>query len=262
MDGAEYLLKHEEDTHVEGQVCLPSHIDTTSLQIYSRVAHSTQLNSVTERQARGVQSMQYEFGPWGLINFNSIIWADNVRVGWERMFKPYSLRQVYRYIQELDVSALLLGEHGRLHRQLHRGHHPTHPRRPQVIERKNAFVLVFVRKRSNYIGSPGTTLRSWRCCWTVEQPYPFHMMSRWRDMSLNNHTQIFWRQFYQTAMLSSMFWIYGAAEIQFSPNGNSNLNLIKNITSARVRSAWLQVEKTPCDIPSPGSFPSFSYFSI
>ena len=95
------------------------------------------------------------------------------------------------------VAALLLGEHGRLHCQLHGRHHSPHPRRPQVIliiltslvTRQWPVVDHKINNRLRHLedldlpgqwpvvtssvtlstkinnhNSPGTTLRSSRCC--------------------------------------------------------------------------------------------------
>ena len=57
----------------------------------------------------------------------------------ERMLRLYSwegmLATLLQPLMTVNVAALLLGEHGRLHGQLHSGHHPPHLSRPQVIQR-------------------------------------------------------------------------------------------------------------------------------
>ena len=104
VDGAEYLLKHEEDTHIEGQVS--SQYSGTDVQVNmcnARILYGP-INPATHPQ--GPQSFQ--------INPNKT-----------QGNKTKMKRNV--------VAALLLGEHGRLHCQLHGRHHSPHPRRPQVI---------------------------------------------------------------------------------------------------------------------------------
>ena len=104
VDGAEYLLKHEEDTHIEGQVS--SQYSDTDVQVNmgnARVLYGP-IHPATHPQ--GAKSFQ---------------------------INPNKTHCNKTWMKTNIVAALLLGEHGRLHCQLHGRHHSPHPRCPQVI---------------------------------------------------------------------------------------------------------------------------------